>query len=529
MTPRSALLLPVALALALTLPGIAREGYTHEDEWRNAVMVREMAASGPVAHPRLHGELYPDYPPLYFWAALPVVEAQGAVTPLAVRLPSALGAVLVAFGTALLGLRLGSPRTALTAGLLVSVLPGLHMEERRAMIDPLFTGLATLAVALLVKGTRRTMPWGCLALALTWLTKGPLGAVLIGLALAGGEGLLAVLDARERRWKDIFGRAGILLAFVVVVGGLWFAYAYRAQGEAFGDNLLWQQTVGRFKDRNNPQHEKPWHFYLATALPLLLPQLAFGLVGARRERLSLFALGWFALTLLFLSACNTKRTYYPMPAFPAVSLLAAGFFERARPASLDAVWQSAVSWALVFTQIVGVLVGVFYARDLLALGLTVSLGAGLGYGSFRLLLARRKPALAVVAASAFVLAAVSASVTPAIARRKGQKDLAEKLAGVKHVAVSPGGIHREALCFWLSRGGAASGTPNVESRTNGADAAGVVRWLEQFPSGEAVVIIHRRDLEGALNPLAPGSKLLLVAASDEEASSDDFVALGRRP
>ena len=46
-------------------------------------------------HPRLHGDLYPDYPPLYFWATIPVTRAQGAVTPLALRLPSVLGAVLV--------------------------------------------------------------------------------------------------------------------------------------------------------------------------------------------------------------------------------------------------------------------------------------------------------------------------------------------------------------------------------------------------------------------------------------------------
>lgn len=227
-----ALLLPPLLALAVVLPGITAETFIHEDEWRNASMVREMAAS-PTLFPSLHGKRYPDYPPLYFWLAAAAQglgassdgpatmrEHDGAFeqtvtpgvpspTPFALRWPAALGAALTAFGTALLGLRLGSARLGRTAGLLAAVIPGLVTEERRAMIDPLLVGWTTVALALLASSGREPdeeigaragrFALGALALALGWLTKGPLAALVVGLGLAGGEGLRIELAARQTR------------------------------------------------------------------------------------------------------------------------------------------------------------------------------------------------------------------------------------------------------------------------------------------------------------------------------------------
>lgn len=523
MKTKVALLLPVAFALALTLPGAGREGFLHEDEWRNAVMAREMALQ-PTVHPRLHGGLYADYPPLYFWTAMPVIAAQGGFTPLAVRLPSALGAALLAFGTALLALRLGSTRmTALAAGVLVSVIPALHYEERRAMIDPLFSGLACVSVALLAEASVGAFVLGCFFLALTWLTKGPLGAVVVGLALVGGEGLLACRDR-----AGLLARAQRLSRFTVVtllVAFAWFAYAYARHGQKFGDNLLYEQTLGRFLPEHNKQHQKPWHFYLATTLPALLPVLLFAL-RPKLTRASVFALGWFLLELVFFSSGNTKRSYYLMPAYPAVALLAASFFEVELPESWTYVWQTAFAWILVVGLVLGGLLG-FYAKELRDYGLALAVAATLGYVSFRGLVSRKKPALAVAAALGFILAAVSATLVPALARRHGQKDLAAKLAGVKHVAVSPGGMHREALCFFFGPS-PLEGTDNIESNDEHPNVPGIKKWLAQFPPGEAVVLVQRRDVEGDYPPFHDSS-LVPLAASDDEESSEAYVAIGRRP
>ncbi len=534
-----ALLLPVVFSLALTLPGASREGFLHEDEWRNAVMVREMAVTGPVLHPRLHGGLYPDYPPLYFWTALPVAKlAPGEPAPaagsrlltLAVRLPSVLGAALLAFGTALLALRLGSARTALGAGLLVSVLPGLHFEERRAMIDPLFSGLACVSVALMARASWRSFAAGCVFLALAWLTKGPLGAVVIGLALAGGEGAGLALGATKEEWRSLEARAFAFVAFVAFVAWVWFGLAYSLEGKEYGDNLLYTQTLGRSIPGAILQHQKPWPFYLGTTLPALLPILAFGALGVRRTRLSLFALGWFGLVLVFFSALNTKRSYYPMPAYPAVALLAASFFEsetRRVPEWARIAWRSAFSWALVVAAVAGLIVG-FYDHDYRSYGVAVSLGSALGWIAFRALRRKGRADLAVAAASGFVLASAFASIVPALTRMHGNKDLAADagLRGVAHFAVAPGGQHREALCFWFGPS-PLQGTDNVESATDHADPAKVRAWLAQFPPGTAGVIMSRRDVEGELDPLR-SPDLVRLAASDNEESSEAYIVIGRR-
>jgi 4-amino-4-deoxy-L-arabinose transferase-like glycosyltransferase len=490
-------------------------------------MVREMAATGPVLHPRLHGGLYPDYPPLYFWAGIPVVKAVGDFTPLAVRIQSVIGAALLALGTALIGLRLASARTALVAGVLVSVIPALAYEERRAMIDPLFSGLACMAVALLAFSGWRTFIPGCIFLALTWLTKGPLGAVVVALALAGGEGLDFAVEPRGVKLKWLNVRAVLLALAVALIAFSWFKLAYVLYGQEFGDNLLKYQTWGRFSFVE--QHRKPWHFYLATTLPALLPLLAFAVFGVRRTRVSLFALGWFVAVLFFFSVSKTKRSYYPMPAYPAVALLAASFFETKIPQWAERLWQGFFSWALVLAVFVGAILG-FYSKDLVPYGAAVSVGAFLGWFAFRGLVARRKPALAVAAALGFVLAAIFASAIPALARRHGDKDLYAALTklGVKRFAVSPGGIHREALCFWFGHP-PLEGMPNIESQTNGPDAEGCRAWLDQFPAGEAAVILQREKLEGtALDPLRD-PHFVKLGASDDEESAEAYIAIGRRP
>src|SRR5256885_12718861 len=74
------------------------EEHTSELQSRCNIVCRLLLEKKTVVHPRLHGGLYPDYPPLYFWTSLPVAklrkDATPKLSPLAVKLPSVLGAVL---------------------------------------------------------------------------------------------------------------------------------------------------------------------------------------------------------------------------------------------------------------------------------------------------------------------------------------------------------------------------------------------------------------------------------------------------
>ncbi len=517
----AALVVPVLFSLALTLPGIERKGFLHEDEWRNAVMVREMTASGPALFPTLHGEPYPDYPPLYFLSALSVAKLQGSVTPFALRLPAAIGAALMAFGTALLALRLASARTALVAGVLVSVIPGLHYEARRAMIDPLLSGFVCVAVALMARPTWKSFAGGCVFLALAWLTKGPLGAVVVGLALAGGEGLIFATEPSGPAWKWLQLRAVVFVLVVLAIGFVWFSLAFGLHGSAFGKNLLWEQTLGRFFSIE--QHaQKPW-YYLVTTVPTLLPVLAF-CASIRKTKLSLFAVGWFVLVLLFLSVSKTKRSYYLMPAYPAVALVAAGFFEIPFRRVVHTVWEGVVVVALGGGALTMTVFHVFAGEGAyVSFLLPLAAACALALTAFVLLCRRGRPALGFAAATAFVLAVVSATVVPSIAPRHGYERLAAKLAGCKHVAVSPAGAHREALC-WFFAPSATEGMPNIDGKSTEWRLHNLEAWLDRFPRGQARVLFHKKDWHDLTNYPSFSPEFEITNGDDDP--NDLMVAIG---
>ncbi|MBI3722419.1 phospholipid carrier-dependent glycosyltransferase [bacterium] len=438
-----ALALPAALALALAVPGMSRESF-----------------------PCLHGALYPDYPPLYFWIALAGAKASGRVGAFAVRLPSAIGAALVALAASLLGTRLASSRVGLRAGLLTAVLPGLWYEETRAMIDPLFVGWTTLAVALLAQSTGESeslapraarIAGGVLALACAWLTKGPLGAVLVLLALAGGEGLvLALSPAPDSRVR-----------------------------------------------------------------------------GSERGRAAVLAMGRFLALFMFFSIAKPKRSYYLMPAYPAVGLLAACFFERAsgRIAAARETILRALAMLLLLVALLAPAAGAF-DRDLVANGLGLSLAALLGAASL-FLFSRTRPALALVAASAFLLAGAGAAAIPEVEKHQSHHayhGFAERIfaTGVPRegIAVTPGGAHREALCWELAP--VTTGLVNLLAAEPGSrtpDRSTVLYFLRASPPRRTAVILGKEHLgifEAALR------KDLEVVADSAPDESGGMLAIERK-
>ena len=60
---------------------------------RNALMAREMLENGITFIPRAMGQLYPDYPPLYFWLEVLFSMPLGHINTLSVVIPSALSAI----------------------------------------------------------------------------------------------------------------------------------------------------------------------------------------------------------------------------------------------------------------------------------------------------------------------------------------------------------------------------------------------------------------------------------------------------
>ena len=81
----------------LFLPGLGARDFWAPVEPRYAEIARIMFAKGEWIVPRVNVELYTDKPILYFWLVLVASNIAGSVNEWTVRLPAALGGVVLSW------------------------------------------------------------------------------------------------------------------------------------------------------------------------------------------------------------------------------------------------------------------------------------------------------------------------------------------------------------------------------------------------------------------------------------------------
>ena len=226
---RRGFVFPLVAVWALAyLPYLGIRDLRHE-EGRRATPAREMLDSGNLVCPTLYGDPYLNKPPLYPWLVAATGAVLGDVTPLAVRLPSALAAL----GTALVALcfapsQLDGRTRALAA---LFVLASVSMLDKGTLgeIDPTLTMLVAAAPKAWWDGydpdgqsVRSWVSVGVL-LGLAGLLKGPAGPVLfylgvgpflvwqrrLGRLLSPGHLLGSADDRARSRLGMAIGRWGI--------------------------------------------------------------------------------------------------------------------------------------------------------------------------------------------------------------------------------------------------------------------------------------------------------------------------------
>jgi 4-amino-4-deoxy-L-arabinose transferase-like glycosyltransferase len=361
----SPLLLLLGLGALLYLPGLGREVLRHPLEAKYALAAREMVRGGPWLVAHLFGQIYPDKPPLYFWATAGVAELRGGrLDEVSARLPAVAGALAtlaltLALGDALFGARVGlvSATVLATSGL-------FFWYARQGHPDQFLIGSVTLACLGLWRsfttraGSRRTA-WVALAytaMALGVMSKGLLGLVLPLLA----AGLYLALTGPLRA---VPGRVGLwpgLPVFLAVVLG-WYGPAVARHGIGYLRETLVHQQVERYA--RSWVHHGPWYQYFgdftAGFLPwsLFIPAalaLAWSAWRDVRERRAarapalspgtpaatpvLFPLCWFVAGFVFFSLSTGKRTAYLLPLYPAAALLVGWTWSRAMAEGRGSRW-----------------------------------------------------------------------------------------------------------------------------------------------------------------------------------------------
>ncbi|HPR46160.1 MAG TPA: glycosyltransferase family 39 protein, partial [Ottowia sp.] len=232
-------LLFVALVVIAALYDLGSRSLHVHDTARWGLLAREMVQGGEWLVPHRYGDLYVNKPPLYLWLVAAPSALFGEVTPFWVRLPSAIGLVMLVLGTAAWArMRLGSAKAARFAGLLALATPSVLWLGREGRLDMFGSGLAVLGawqvdVAASGRGSRRT-PWlAGLLVGCALLVKGPpllLAPLLVACLPFPGQ------PARER-WRA--SRPWIVLPVGVGLALAWFVPAVLQAGwSAYGRPLL---------------------------------------------------------------------------------------------------------------------------------------------------------------------------------------------------------------------------------------------------------------------------------------------------
>jgi 4-amino-4-deoxy-L-arabinose transferase-like glycosyltransferase len=505
--------------------GLGRPAISDSDEAFYAEAGREMVESGDWLTPHYNYEHRLQKPILFYWLVSAGYVSAG-VREAAARFPAALAGLGLVLVTYFCTRRWYDPATAVLAGAIVATSFGYFAIARLALPDLPLAFFITLAIwaciesyrtssladpgarglQALLGARRRWLIVGAFALAMGFLTKGPVALVLpalVVLPVLGWQRWGADASPPPRFGFGDLALAGGVFALLAVP---WYLAMTRVHGLEYLHGFFIGENVERFAtDRFN--RPRPIWFYLPIVLggmlpwsPLLLLWLKPSWEWMRRERGISQVAGrlvlWAALPLVFFSLSIGKQPRYILPILPPLAiLLARAIHERLAPRT-----------ALPSSGRDGLLV----ASGGIAGGLLVCLG---------LLLYRARPLLVPMDATWPLLSAAMIAmaglvvIAAALAGRARQLPLVLALAGaltlvalhysVRSVA-GPEPVERIAAALLEHRlPGEPSGTYGVFVRNlvyytgirqvDLGDEPELVRYLSS--PGRVFCVMARRDLE----------------------------------
>jgi 4-amino-4-deoxy-L-arabinose transferase-like glycosyltransferase len=342
---RLSVIAALGLSVLISFTGIFDHELIASDEIRVAEIGREVLINGNVLVLTLGGEAFMEHPPLYYWLISVAFRAFG-VSDGAARLPSAIAGFLTLLLAFDLTRRMASAGSGLLTVLVLTTMWGFFRHAHRCMVDPLLSlcimlGYWAFALAMFGEDSRNDnrsfLPaWALilvlyLAGALAFLTKGPIGVILLGSPLA-----LAIIF--WGRWDFLRSWAHLPGILILVTGCLiWPLLLYLYEGEALFKEFVVHNILYRIipdPEHYTGGHEKPLWYYFPKLLKqigpwlLTLPAAYFWVfrdkMPAHWNRSGLrFISIIFPLGLLLLSIPGTKREVYLMPLLAPLAIFIA--------------------------------------------------------------------------------------------------------------------------------------------------------------------------------------------------------------
>ena len=372
----------VAGTAALLLIGLGNRDLWDPDEPRYAQVAREMVEDGDWFVMHINGKIYPDKPPLYFWAQGLLSKITGGVDEFTARFPAAISGIAVVAITMILAARMFGKSAALLAGLILGTSYTIVMQSRYVHMDMPLT-LATLGMFFIMyKAAFGKSP----ASPKLWIPFFILGAV--GVLVKGPVGLLVPLSAgfaflvfrrvgRIERPKVWAAQLAMSAALGMIVGGVmgmvvclapavvlvfatggpgralnrwlgfgaitfavilaaWLVPACVSGGAEFTGEILVEQNLTRYTEAFS--HERPFYYFFYYLPLLFIPWIAFlpqavaaifrkGQLDGDEAQKRLFLFAWVVATFVFFSISSSKRALYLLPALPGLAILTARYLE----------------------------------------------------------------------------------------------------------------------------------------------------------------------------------------------------------
>lgn len=297
-----------------------------EDRW--AEVTREMFLTGRFFHPTINGEPYFDKPLLSYWLIALVKVVTGRLDEWAVRLPSAISAVLSLWATIYLGRKLWSEQVGRLAGWILLTSYGFLFWARTGQAN--MQNIAAVVLALAWYWSRRDRPVFLTYLVFYIILS--IGAQMKGLTAIAVPLVAVIPDVlRQQRWRYLL-RPAHFLALGIGIGLYFSPFIYSAltsEGyQSSGLYMVFRENIQRYFQPFD--HVEPVYAYFIHLPTLLLPwsPLFFVAVASTIFTVRWRDMGphsqWLAtaaiLVFLLFTASGSRRIYYILPMLPFCAL-----------------------------------------------------------------------------------------------------------------------------------------------------------------------------------------------------------------
>lgn len=273
---------------------------------------------------------YLDKPPFLFWVSALSIKIFG-LSSWAYKLPSVVFSLLGIFSTYSFAKLIYNERVGMLAALMLASCQAVFLMNHDVRTDNILTASIIFSVwklyAYTLHGRWADLIWGFAGMAVSMLTKGPIG-VMVPIFALGTHFVI------QKQWKHIFKWQWLLGIFIIAAIILPMCIGlYRQYGSEGLYFYFWKQSFGRITGENKWRNDSTVFYFLHNLLWALLPwSILFIMAFVNRTKnmlksgsYELITWGGFILTFVAMSLSKYKLPHYVFITFPFAAILLASW------------------------------------------------------------------------------------------------------------------------------------------------------------------------------------------------------------